>query len=38
MTIAVANFPMNNWKPDYFLPFFRPLSVWVEEQKVPVLE
>jgi alpha-galactosidase len=38
MTIAVANFPMNNWKPDSFLPFFRPLSVWVEEQKLPVLE
>jgi hypothetical protein len=38
MTIAVANFPMNNWNPDGFLPFFRPLNVWVEEQKLPVLE
>ncbi len=38
MTIAVANFPMNNWKPDHFIPFFRPLNVWVEEQKIPVLQ
>jgi alpha-galactosidase len=38
MTIAVANFPMSNWSPDGFLPFFRPLNVWVEEQKLPVLE
>jgi hypothetical protein len=38
MTIAVANFPMNNWNPDGFIPFFRPLNVWVEEQKLPVLE
>ena len=29
---------MNNWNPDGFLRFFRPFSVWVEEQKVPVLE
>jgi len=36
MTLAVANFPMNNWNPDGFLPFFRPLNVWVEEQKLPV--
>jgi hypothetical protein len=38
MTIAVANFPMSNWKPDHFIPFFRPLSVWVEEQKLPPLQ
>jgi alpha-galactosidase len=38
MTIAVANFPMSNWKPDSNIPFFRPLNVWVEEQKVPALE
>jgi hypothetical protein len=38
VTIAVVNFPMNNWKPDHFIPFFRPLSVSLEEQKLPVLE
>ena len=38
MTIAVANFPMNNWKPDHFIPFFRPLNVRVEEQKLPPLQ
>jgi hypothetical protein len=38
VTIAVSNFPMSNWKPDHFIPFFRPLSVWVEEQKIPELQ
>lgn len=37
VTIAVSNFPMNNW-PEGFLPFFRPLNVWVEEQKLPPVE
>ncbi len=35
VTIAVANFPMSNWKPDAFIPAVGPLSVWVEEMKLP---
>lgn len=35
VTIAVANFPMNNFDPEYFIPAIGPLSVWVEEQKLP---
>lgn len=35
ITIAVANFPMSNWDPDYFIPAIGPLSVWLEEQKLP---
>jgi len=39
VTIAVSNFPMNNKTAEGFLPASRdPLSVWVEEQKVPALE
>lgn len=35
ITIAVANFPMNNWNPDGWVPFLAPLRVWIEEQKIP---
>jgi hypothetical protein len=35
ITIAVANFPMGNWDPDHFIPAIGPLSVTLEEQKLP---
>jgi alpha-galactosidase len=35
VTIALANYPMNNWDPEHFIPAIGPLSVWVEEQKLP---
>jgi len=35
VTIAVANFPMSIFDPEYFIPAIGPLSVWVEEQKIP---
>lgn len=35
VTIAVANFPMSNYDPARFIPVLRPLSVWVEEMKIP---
>ncbi|MEI6177487.1 MAG: hypothetical protein WCS43_11395 [Verrucomicrobiota bacterium] len=35
VTIAVASFPMNNFEPEYYIPAIGPLSVWVEEQKLP---
>lgn len=35
VTIAVANFPMSNWAPGESVPILRPLSVWIEEQKIP---
>ena len=35
VTIAVANFPMNNYDPSHFIPAIGPLSVWFEEQKIP---
>ncbi len=35
VTIAVANFPMSNYDPEYYIPAIGPLSVWVEEQKLP---
>ncbi|MDT8391558.1 MAG: sialate O-acetylesterase [Lentisphaeria bacterium] len=38
VTIAVENFPMNNWIPGNFVPTLRPLSVWIEEQKIPPVE
>ena len=39
VTIAVSNFPMNNRSGDGFLPASRdPLSVWVEEMKIPPVE
>jgi hypothetical protein len=37
VTIAVANFPMNNYNPDYYIPAIGPLSVSIEEQKLPSL-
>lgn len=36
-TIAIAHFPMSNWKADHFIPALGPVSVWVEEQKLPEL-
>ena len=38
VTIAVENFPMSNYSPDRFIPILRPLSVWIEEQKIPPLD
>lgn len=38
VTIAVANYPMNDWDSEGFLPAIGPLSVWVEEQKIPLLD
>jgi hypothetical protein len=38
VTIAVSNFPMNNQNGDGFLPAGQPLSVWLEEMKLPPLE
>jgi len=35
VTIAVANFPMSIFDPEFFIPAIGPLSVWVEEQKLP---
>ena len=35
VTIAVANFPMSNWQPGDSIPAIGPLSVWIEEQKLP---
>jgi Carbohydrate esterase, sialic acid-specific acetylesterase len=37
VTIAVANYPMNKWDPTNYIPAIGPLSVWVEEQKLPSL-
>ena len=38
VTIAVANFPMNDRPPTAFIPHRNHLSVWVEEMKLPPLE
>ena len=38
VTIAVANFPMNNRTEDSFLPAGPPLSVWLEEMKIPAVD
>jgi alpha-galactosidase len=38
VTIAVANFPMNNFKGDGFLPAGQPLGISMEEMKVPPVE
>ena len=35
VTIAVSNFPMNNRPADRFIPAGAPLSVWMEEMKLP---
>jgi hypothetical protein len=37
VTIAVSNFPMNNGADDRFIPARAPLSVWLEEMKIPPL-
>jgi hypothetical protein len=37
VTIAVSNFPMNNRPADGFIPARSPLSVWLEEMKIPPL-
>ncbi len=37
VTIAVSNFPMNNRSDDRFIPARAPLSVWLEEMKLPPL-
>jgi alpha-galactosidase len=37
VTIAVSNFPMNNRLGDGFIPARAPLSVWLEEMKIPPL-
>ena len=37
VTIAVAAFPMNNRPADRFIPAREPLSVWIEEMKIPSL-
>jgi hypothetical protein len=37
VTIAVANYPMNDWNPERFIPAIGPVSVWVEEQEIPSL-
>jgi hypothetical protein len=38
VTIAVANYPMNNWSAERFIPAIGPVSVWVEQQKLPPLD
>jgi hypothetical protein len=38
VTIAVSNFPMNNKPADGFIPARAPLSVWLEEMKIPPVE
>ncbi len=35
LTLAIANFPMNNYKPGDDIPAIGPLSVTIEEQKIP---
>ena len=35
VAIAVSNFPMNNQSADSFIPARAPLSVWLEEMKIP---
>ena len=38
VTIAISNFPMNNPREDGFIPARAPLSVWLEEMKLPPME
>ena len=35
VTIAVSGFPKNNKSPEGFIPARAPLSVWMEEMKIP---
>ena len=37
VTLAVAGFPMNNWREDHFIPDRDPLQIWIEEMKIPEL-
>lgn len=37
VTIAVANYPMNDWYPTWYIPATGPFRVWIEEQKLPPL-
>jgi hypothetical protein len=37
VTLAVSNFPMNDKSGDKFIPAGAPLSVWMEEMKIPPL-
>ncbi len=37
VTLAIAHFPMVNWKSGDWVPAIGPLSVWIESQKVPDL-
>jgi len=37
VTLAVCNFPMNNRTAGAFIPVGPPLSVWLEEMKIPSL-
>lgn len=34
-TLAVCNFPMDNWSPERYVPPGAALSVWIEEQRLP---
>lgn len=36
--LAVANFPMNKKSAEGFLPAGQPLSVWLEEMRIPTVE
>jgi hypothetical protein len=38
VTIAVSNIPMNNKPADGFFPARAPLSIWLEEMKIPPVE
>jgi hypothetical protein len=35
VTFAIANFPMSDWAPGSNKPAIGPLSVWIEQQKLP---
>ncbi len=35
VTLAVSNYPMNDWEPGRFVPPGQPVSVWIEQQKIP---
>ena len=35
VTLAIANFPMSNWRPGSWIPAIGPLSVTIEQQKLP---
>lgn len=35
VTLAIANFPMSDWRPGSWVPAIGPLSVTIEQQKLP---